>query len=190
MTKRRAVFLDRDGTLIEERHYLGDPAGVQLFPWTLAALARLRATGLALVIVSNQSGIARGRFGEAELAAVQARLAALLAVGGIELDGAYYCPHHPAASVAAYRLDCDCRKPKPGLLARAARELDLELAGSWMVGDKAEDVALATGAGMRAVLVLSGQGAATAAGGGGAGAWVGADLLAAAAHIAQEEAAR
>jgi D-glycero-D-manno-heptose 1,7-bisphosphate phosphatase len=190
MTRRRAVFLDRDGTLIEERHYLGDPAGVALFAWTLPALERLRGTGLALVLVSNQSGVARGRFGEAELAAVQARLAALLAAGGIRLDGVYYCPHHPAASVAAYRSDCDCRKPKPGLLTRAARELDLELAGSWVIGDKPEDMALAAGAGLRAVLVLSGQGATTAAAGGGEGAQVCADLLAAALYIAQEEAAR
>ncbi len=190
MTKRRAVFMDRDGTLIEERHYLGDPAGVALFAWTLPALRRLRELDLALVLVSNQSGIARGRFGEPELAAVQARLAALLAAAGLGLDGAYYCPHHPQGSVAAYRQDCDCRKPKPGLLRRAARDLDLELAGSWMIGDKAEDIALATAAGLKPVLVLSGQGMATQAAGGGAGAQVCGDLLAAATHIAEEEQGR
>jgi len=190
MTKRRAVFLDRDGTLIEERHYLGDPEGVALFPWTLPALRRLRETDLALVLVSNQSGIARGLFGEAELAAVQARLAALLAAAGLALDGAYYCPHHPTGRVSAFRRDCDCRKPKPGLLHRAARELDLELAGSWVIGDKPEDLALAAGAGLGAVLVLSGQGTATRAGGGGAGAQVCADLLAAAEYIVREEQGR
>jgi D-glycero-D-manno-heptose 1,7-bisphosphate phosphatase len=187
---RRAVFLDRDGTLIEERHYLAEPAGVALFPWTLAALRSLRATGLALVQVSNQSGVARGVFAEAAVLAVQARLASLLAAGGLALDGAYYCPHHPEGSIAAYRLDCACRKPRRGLLDRAARELGLELAGSWMVGDKAEDLALAAGAGLRGVLVLSGQGRATLAAGDAQGATICADLLAAAEHIAREEASR
>jgi len=184
---RRAVFLDRDGTLIEERHYLGDPAGVALFPWTLPALRLLRETPLALVLVSNQSGVARGRFDLADLSAVQARLVALLAAGGIALDGLYACPHHPEGSVAAFRRACDCRKPRPGLLRTAAQELALCLPGSWVVGDKPEDLALAAGAGLRGLLVLSGQGEATRAAGLAGAATVCADLLAAARYIRDQE---
>lgn len=184
---RRAVFLDRDGTLIEERHYLGDPAGVALYPWTLPALRLLRELPLALVLVSNQSGLARGFFDAAALAAVQARLVALLAAGGIVLDGLYVCPHCPEGSVAAYRRDCECRKPRPGLLMQAARDLELSLPGSWVVGDKPEDLALAAGAGLRGVLVLSGQGEATRAAGLAGAAPVCADLLAVAQYIRQQE---
>lgn len=184
---RRAVFLDRDGTLIEERHYLSDPAGVALYPWTLPALRLLRELPLALVLVSNQSGLARGLFDETALAAVQARLVELLAAGGIVLDGLYICPHHPEGRVAAYRRDCECRKPRPGLLRQAARDLALDLAGSWVVGDKPEDLALAAGAGLRGLLVLSGQGEATRAAGLTEAVPVCADLLAAAQFIREQE---
>jgi len=186
---RRAVFLDRDGTLIEEKHYLADPEALALFPWTLSALTLLGGTGLALVLLSNQSGVARGFFDEAAVAAVHARLASLLAAGGVALDGCYYCPHHPEGRVERYRQDCQCRKPRPGQAERAARELGLNLAGSWVVGDKGEDLGLASVLGLRGVLVRSGHGAATeAAGGAGAAEIVCADLLAAARYIVAAEA--
>jgi D-glycero-D-manno-heptose 1,7-bisphosphate phosphatase len=160
---RRAVFLDRDGTLVRERHYLADPRDLELYPDSLEALRLLRRTGLALVLVSNQSGVARGLLDEAAVASVHARLVRLLAGAGLSLDGIYYCPHHPTGRVAAYRRRCDCRKPAPGLLDRAARDLDLVLAGSWIVGDKDDDLGLAPARALRAVLVRTGHGLATEA---------------------------
>ncbi|MBN2170774.1 MAG: HAD family hydrolase [Candidatus Krumholzibacteriota bacterium] len=160
---RRAVFLDRDGTLVRDRHYLAAPQDLELYPDSIAALRLLRRTKLALVLVSNQSGVARGLFDEAAVAAVHARLARLLAGAGLSLDGIYYCPHHPEGRVGAYRRRCDCRKPAPGLLDRAARDLGLVLPGSWIVGDKADDLGLAPVRGLRAVLVRTGHGLATEA---------------------------
>src|SRR5581483_7237156 len=143
----RAVFLDRDGVVIEDPGYLTDPEGVVLLPGVLEALARLRADGWRLVVVSNQSGIARGMLTEERLAEIQARLAELLAAGGVTLDGIYYCPHHPQGNVAAYRRECDCRKPAPGMLLQASRDLDLDITSSWMVGDKYSDAAAGRAAG-------------------------------------------
>jgi len=184
---RRAVFLDRDGTLVREKHYLAQPEALELLPGSGEALRLLRQTGLALVLVSNQSGVARGYFDEAQVAAVHARLAELLAAEDVVLDGVYYCPHHPEAKLAAYRLHCDCRKPAAGMLRRAARELALELDGSWVVGDKPEDLALGRGQGLRPVLVRTGYGAATERGLGAIRPPVCEDLLAAAALIRDEE---
>jgi D-glycero-D-manno-heptose 1,7-bisphosphate phosphatase len=184
---RRAVFIDRDGTLIRDKHYLKQPEGIELFPETVPALAMLRETGLALVLVTNQSGIARGLLSEADLADQHARLGELLAGGGVALDGMYHCPHLPASSGDA--PDCDCRKPRPGMLARAAAELDLTLAGSWIVGDKEADIDLALTLPLRPLLVRTGCGIETAARlpEGRAEAVV-ADLLAAAIHIRDAEA--
>lgn len=145
---RRAVFLDRDGTLIYDRGYLADPAGVELLPDTLAALRLLRARGLALVLVTNQSGVGRGMFSHGAVAAVHRRLAELLAAQAIVLDGVYYCPHAPWDG-------CDCRKPRPGMLLRAARDLDLDLERSFMAGDKLDDVAAGRRAGCRTALLSS-----------------------------------
>ncbi len=161
---RRAVFLDRDGTLLLEKHYLSRPEDVELQPGCLEALHLLRGTGLALVLVSNQSGVARGFFGEADVAAVHRRLTEMLAEAELELDGIYYCPHLPDAKVAKYRRRCACRKPQPGMLEKAAAELDLELAGSWVIGDKRDDLELGLQSGMRTILVRSGHGLETEAG--------------------------
>ncbi|HUH14048.1 MAG TPA: HAD family hydrolase [Longimicrobiales bacterium] len=147
------MFVDRDGTLIEERDYLADPAGVALLPGAAAGLRRLARAGLALVLVTNQSGIARGRYGEAEYARVQARLEALLASEGVRLDGAYHCPHHPD-----FTGPCDCRKPQPGLFVRAARELGLDLTGSTAVGDRLRDVVPVLALGGKGILVRTGYG--------------------------------
>jgi D-glycero-D-manno-heptose 1,7-bisphosphate phosphatase len=145
------LFLDRDGVLVEERHYLADPAEVVLLPGAAAGLARARAAGYRLVGVSNQSGLGRGRFGPAAFAAVMERLEALLEDAGVRLDAFYYCPHGPDEG-------CRCRKPQPGLLLEAARRVPWVAATSWVIGDKASDVALAREAGLGAVHVRTGHG--------------------------------
>ncbi len=145
---RPAVFLDRDGTVIEDRDYLSDPAGVRLLPGAARGMRRLADAGYALVIATNQSGIARGLFGEADYRAVRARLDELLAAAGVRLAGTYHCPHHPD-----FTGPCACRKPAPGMFLRAARELGLDLARSVLVGDRVRDVAPAADLGARAILV-------------------------------------
>ena len=147
------LFVDRDGVVIEDRDYLADPDGVVLVPGAAAALARARDAGFSLVGLSNQSGVGRGYFGEPELAAVMTRCDELLAAAGVRLDAVHYCPHAPDAG-------CRCRKPRPGLLDDAARTVPYAAESSWMVGDKASDVALARDAGLGAVHVLTGHGAA------------------------------
>jgi D-glycero-D-manno-heptose 1,7-bisphosphate phosphatase len=151
---RRAVFLDRDGTLNVERDFVRAPAELELLPGVVPALHRLRAAGFRLVVVTNQSGVARGYFDEAALARIHERLHALL--DGLPL--AYlHCPHHPSAGGGGYTRACVCRKPSPGLIDRAAALFDLDLGGSWVIGDSARDVLLARARGMRSVLVHSGK---------------------------------
>ena len=158
MARRPAVFIDRDGTLTEEVGYVNHPERLRLLPRSAAAVRRLNETGIAAVVATNQAGIARGYFSEDVMHAVHERLVAQLKEAGAHLDGLYVCPHHPTEGVAPFRADCDCRKPKPGLLLRAARELDLDLSGSVMVGDKASDLLVARPVGARAILVLTGYG--------------------------------
>lgn len=153
---RRAVFLDKDGTLIEDVPYNVDPALIRLMPGVGEALRTLQEAGFTLVVVTNQSGVARGLFPESALGGVEARLRELLAEDGVTLAGFYACPHHPEGTVAGYAQDCDCRKPGPGLLRRAAGELDLDLDASWMVGDILNDVEAGRRAGCRAVLLDNG----------------------------------
>lgn len=155
--KRRAVFLDKDGTLVRNVPYNVDPSRIELMPGALDACARLHAAGFLLVIVSNQSGIARGMFKEAALAEVRARLETMLGSAGAPLSGFYYCPHLPDAPVAEYAADCDCRKPRPGMLRQAALELGIDLTASWMVGDILDDVESGRAAGCRAILVDNGN---------------------------------
>ena len=150
---RRAAFIDRDGTLISERDYLSDPAGVELLPGALAALQLLHAAGWLLVVVTNQSGIARGFYGEDDYARVRQRLDELLAAGGVVLDATYHCPHHPD-----FTGPCDCRKPAPGMYRQAARELSIDLAGSAYIGDKLSDVEPARAFGGQGILVRTGYG--------------------------------
>jgi D-glycero-D-manno-heptose 1,7-bisphosphate phosphatase len=154
---RPAVFLDRDGTLIEDAHFLARPEQVWLLPGAVAAVARLNRRGTPVVVVTNQSGVARGLFPEAAVHAVHAHLSRLLAEHGARIDAFYHCPHHPKAAVAAYRLACACRKPRPGMLVAAARDLGLDLARSWMIGDKPDDAGAGAAAGCRAVLVRTGH---------------------------------
>ena len=154
-----AVFLDRDGTLIEERGYLDRLDDIALFAETPAALTLLRDAGYALVLVTNQAGVARGFFDEAFVQAAHRRLADLLAAEGLTLDGYYYCPHHPEGVVAGYARVCQCRKPAPGMVEQAVRDLDIDVDRSFVVGDKWLDVELATNAGARGILVRTGYGA-------------------------------
>jgi D-glycero-D-manno-heptose 1,7-bisphosphate phosphatase len=143
-----AVFLDRDGTVIHDRHYLHDPEGVELLPTAGEAIARLNGAGVPVLLVTNQSGIGRGLFSEADFAAVQRRLEELLAEHGARLDGVYHCPHTPDRSPP-----CNCRKPAPGLFLRAADEHGLDLARCFYIGDRARDVEPGAGFGGMPILV-------------------------------------
>jgi len=156
---KRAVFLDRDGTLVDELGFLARADDLRLLPRAAEAVRRINAAGLLAIVVTNQSGIARGLFGERELAAVHARLAAELALGAARLDDVLHCPHHPSEGVAPLRVRCDCRKPAPGLLHEAARRHGLELAGCWMIGDSLRDLECGARAGLAgSVLVRTGKG--------------------------------
>lgn len=152
-----AVFLDKDGTLIEDVPYNVDPDKIRLTPHALEGLRLLRDAGMRLFIVSNQSGVAHGRFAEAALKPVEARLRDLLADGTIELDGFYYCPHHPNGKVPAYTYACECRKPQPGMLLRAAAEHRIDLTRSWMIGDILHDVEAGRRAGCQTILLDKGH---------------------------------
>lgn len=149
--KRPAVFLDRDGTIVRDAGYLRSPEGLLLLPGAAAAIRSLRDGGFAVVVTTNQSGIARGFFDEKTLSRIHARLQELLAAEGAGLDGIFFCPHHPEEGHPPYRRDCDCRKPKPGLLLRAASVLNLDLARSYAVGDGTRDLEAALAAGVRFV---------------------------------------
>jgi D-glycero-D-manno-heptose 1,7-bisphosphate phosphatase len=149
--ERRFVILDRDGTVIVERHYLSDPDGVELIHGAGAALRRLGERGFGLVVVTNQSGVGRGLFSPERLEEIHARLEALLADEGVQLAGIYSCPHHPD-------VGCSCRKPRTGLLERAARELGFEPSRAFVVGDLASDVDLGRAVGATTVLVRTGHG--------------------------------
>lgn len=153
-----AVFLDRDGVLIEDSHYLGDPACVRLIPGAADAVAALNRAGWLVVVVTNQSGVARGLFSPESVGRVHDHLARLLAGYGARIDAFHHCPHHPAAEVPAFRMDCMCRKPKPGMLMRAAAELGLDLTASWMIGDRLTDLEAGATVGCRTVLVRTGYG--------------------------------
>jgi len=150
---RAAVFVDRDGTLIPDRDYLADPDGVALVPGSAEALASLQRSGYAVVVITNQSGIARGLYTLEDYRAVAARLDHVLADAGVTVDGTYYCPHHPD-----FTGPCDCRKPASGMYRKAAADLRLDLGRSWYVGDKITDVLPALELGGRGVLVRSGYG--------------------------------
>jgi len=154
----RAVFLDRDGTLIEEVGYLDRPERVEFFPWTIDAIRVLNRAGLAVVLVSNQSGIARGFFTEAVVDDVHRRISEMLAAGGARIDAYYYCPHHPDGRIPDLAKVCDCRKPARGLVDRAVTEFGVAPHRSFVVGDRWVDVGLARTVGAKGVLVRTGYG--------------------------------
>lgn len=149
-----AIFLDKDGTLIENVPYNVDPAQIQLCAGVAPGVRQLHETGFALVVVTNQSGIARGYFSEAAINPVKQRLCHLLQV---PIAGFYYCPHHPDGAVMRYAIRCQCRKPQPGMMLQAAEDLGLDLRNSWLIGDILNDVEAGRRAGCRTVLIDNGN---------------------------------
>lgn len=149
----RAVFLDRDNTLIDDPGYLSDPEGVHLLPGVEQALKMLAAAGYKLVVVTNQSGIARGMLTEDTLARIHNAMKRKLSERGAYLDAIYYCPYHPDGTVEEFAADSEDRKPRPGMLLRAAREMNLDLSGSWMIGDSPRDIGAGQQAGCRTVRI-------------------------------------
>jgi D-glycero-D-manno-heptose 1,7-bisphosphate phosphatase len=148
---RRAVFLDRDGTICEEMGYLNHIRRFHVFPFAAAAIRRLNRKGIPVVVVTNQSGASRGFFPEMLVHTAHRRMNAILRRSGARVDGIYYCPHEK-------KHNCDCRKPRPGMLRRAARDLNLQLRGSWLVSDRYDDIRMIHRAGGRGALVLTGYG--------------------------------
>ena len=146
--RRRAAFLDRDGVINRDTGYVHRGAEFELLPGVVGALQRLQAVDYALIVVTNQSGLARGFFDEAAYEAITQHLHETLAADGITLDGVYHCPHLPDAAVARFRRDCDCRKPLPGLLLQAIQDHDIDSEASLLVGDKSSDIAAGRAAGV------------------------------------------
>lgn len=158
MAKRRAVFLDRDGTINVEVQYLSRVEDFRFIPGVPWALKRLKDAGFLLVVVTNQSGIGRGYYDEAALKSIHDHMHEELSAFGAAVDACYFCPHHPEQALGEYLRECDCRKPLPGMLLKAARDLDIDLSGSFMIGDKLADVEAGIQAGCRSLLVLTGYG--------------------------------
>jgi len=155
---RAAIFLDRDGTICEEVGYVNHLSRSRLLPGSLEAIRLINQAGLLAVVTTNQSGVARGYFSEDLVEAVHAQLLSAVSSGGARLDAIYYCPHHPSEGSPPWRAACDCRKPKPGMILRAAREHGIDLAGSYVVGDSVVDIEAGAAAGLPGVLVLTGYG--------------------------------
>ncbi len=156
--KNRALFLDRDGTIIVETNYLSSVRDLRLIRGTARALNRDRRAGFKIVIISNQAGVAKGYFTEREVMTVNKELLKRLKRGGVTVDGVYYCPHHPEGVNPAYTRKCECRKPGIELLKRAARSLNLDLGKSYLIGDRSSDIEAGKNAGCHTVLVRTGYG--------------------------------
>jgi len=156
--RRPAIFMDRDGTLSHEVGYVNHPSRFRLYPWAVDAVRAVNRAGWLAVVVTNQAGVARGYFPESVLDEVLRRLRTDVDAGGARFDAVYACLHHPSASQFPYRVDCDCRKPRPGMLRRAEEELGADLSRSWVIGDRHGDLQLAWNVGARGALVKSGYG--------------------------------
>ena len=155
MKKRKAVFLDRDGTIVVHEHYLSSPEQLKLLPNAVEGLRLFQEHGFLVVIVTNQSGIARGIFDEERLSLIHKKLAQMLEEEGIVLDGIYYCPHLKEGIVEQYKVECDCRKPSPGMLLDAARRYNIDLPQSLMIGDSEADMQAGKTAGCTCMLIKS-----------------------------------
>jgi len=153
-----AIFLDRDGTINEEVGYLNDPDGLNLLPGAGEAIGKINDHQVKVVVITNQSGVARGYFSEDQVEMMHQKLRKLLKEKSAYLDGIYYCPHHPEVCHPEYGIQCNCRKPAPGMLETASEELGIDLAGSYVIGDKIIDIELAYGVGAKGILVLTGYG--------------------------------
>lgn len=154
---KAAVFIDRDGTINEEVGYLGDADELSLLPGAAEAIRRFNETGLEVIVVTNQAGVARGYFGEDSVRKVNGRLIRELADGGAHVRAIYYCPHHPDFPSEECET-CSCRKPNPGMLLLAAHDYDIDLSRSYMIGDTGKDVETGKNAGCKTILVLTGYG--------------------------------
>jgi D-glycero-D-manno-heptose 1,7-bisphosphate phosphatase len=183
-----AVFIDRDGTMLDELGYVTPTSEIRIYPFTAEAITHLSRAGFPVVVITNQGGIALGMYDHAFVDATHAHLAATLGNAGAAVTGWYYCPHHPEGKVPEFTRVCECRKPATGMLESAARDLDVNLAESWVVGDQWRDIELAHRVGARSILVRTGYGSGLEAD------WpagiarptiVCDDLLAAANHIAE-----
>ena len=157
-TARRAVFLDRDGTINEEKEYLHRVEDFEFIPGASEAIRRLKEAGFLVVVVTNQSGVARGYYALEEVAILHRHMQRELETVGAAVDGIYVCPHHPVEGVGEFRRECDCRKGRPGMLLRAAREHGIDLSRSYMIGDKIADVEVGEAAGCLPLMVLTGYG--------------------------------
>lgn len=155
----KACFLDRDGVLITDMDYLKDPEKVELIPRAAEALKMLKKAGYMIIVISNQSGVARGMFEESDVIAVNRKINELLSKDGIPIDDFYYCPHHFEGNVAEYSFECECRKPSPGMILQATEDHDIDLSKSFMIGDKVSDFHAANNAGCHlGILVRTGHG--------------------------------
>ena len=150
--------MDRDGTISEEVGYVNHPSRFRLFPYTAEAVKLLNDSGWLAIVVTNQAGVARGYFSEDMIGQIHERVEQELQRASAQVDAIYYCAHHPSVGEPPYRLDCDCRKPRTGLIQRAAADFDIDLERSWMVGDRYGDIELACNARLHSALVLSGYG--------------------------------
>jgi D-glycero-D-manno-heptose 1,7-bisphosphate phosphatase len=151
-----AVFIDRDGTISEEVGYVNHPSRFRVFPYSAEAIRILNSNGWLAIVITNQAGVARGYFSEEMIASVHDRLKNDLE--NAQLDAIYYCAHHPTVGEPPYRFDCDCRKPKTGLIDCAVKDFEIDMEASWMIGDRYSDVELARNAGLHSAFVLSGYG--------------------------------
>jgi D-glycero-D-manno-heptose 1,7-bisphosphate phosphatase len=154
---RKAIFLDKDGTLIENVHYNVNPDRIRLLPYAAEALSSLQKNNFMLIVISNQSGVALGYFTEAALLTVNKRIRQLLEQGSVSLEAFYYCTHHTSGTVPLYAKKCNCRKPAPGMLIQASRDYDIDLRKSWMIGDILDDVEAGNRAGCKTILIDNGN---------------------------------
>lgn len=156
--KRPAVFIDRDGTISEEVGYVNHPSRFRIYPYSFEAIRLLNENDWLAIVVTNQAGVARGYFSEDVVKEIHQDLNRKMSEESARLDAIYYCAHHPSVGEPPYRLDCTCRKPKAGLIERAAKDFEIDLPASWMVGDRYSDIELARNAGLNSAFVLSGYG--------------------------------
>ncbi|MCK7504330.1 MAG: HAD family hydrolase [Desulfobacterales bacterium] len=158
MKKNTAIFLDRDGTINDEVGYLDSADKLRIIPAAFEAVRLINASGMKAVVITNQAGVAKGLFTEEFVRKINGQIQSALLAQGALIDRFYFCPHHPTEGIDPYRLICDCRKPEPGLLHQAAADLNIDLARSYVIGDRLRDVETAHRAGAKGVLVMTGYG--------------------------------